>query len=80
MVYQLNYRHKVRWYQWAALNYYLAKIDIVMDGEITMDINMEYDIWIEVIAMSSDYFNKWYKGDPFLLNVGRDEVRLYGAA
>lgn len=51
-----------------------------MDGEITMDINMEYDIWIEVIAMSSDYFNKWYKGDPFLLNVGRDEVRLYGAA
>lgn len=49
-------------------------------SEITMDINMEYDIWIEVIAISGDYFHKWYKGDPFLLNVGKDEVRLYGAA
>lgn len=49
-------------------------------SELTMDFNMEYDIWIEVIAMAGDYFQKWKNGDPFLLNVAKDEVRLYGQA
>lgn len=48
--------------------------------EMSMDFNMDNDIWIEVIAIDSDYFYKWRNGDPFLLNVAKDEVRLYGAA
>lgn len=47
-------------------------------SELTMNFNMEYDIWIEAIAMSRDYFDKWRHGDQFLLNVAKDEVRLYG--
>lgn len=47
-------------------------------SELTMDFNMEHDIWIEAIAMSRDYFDKWRYGDQFLLNVAKDEVRLYG--
>lgn len=41
---------------------------------------MKYDVDVQVIDISSDYFYKWSNGDPFLLNVAKDEVRLYGAA
>lgn len=48
--------------------------------EMSANFNMDYDVDIQAIDMSSDYFYRWHKGDPFLLNVAKDEVRLYGAA
>lgn len=48
--------------------------------EMSMDFNMKYEVWIEVIAIDSEYFYKWRNRDSFLLNVAKDEVRLYGAA
>lgn len=48
--------------------------------EMSANFNIDYDVDIKVIDISSDYFYKWHTVDPFLLNVARDEVRLYGVA
>ena len=47
---------------------------------MSANFNIDYDVDIQVIDISSDYFYKWHTVDPFLLNVARDEVRLYGIA
>lgn len=48
--------------------------------DMSVNFNMEHNIWIQVIDMDSEYFYKWRNTSMFLRNVKDDEVRLYGAA
>lgn len=47
---------------------------------MSVDFNMEHDVWIQAIDMDSEYFYKWKDVSMFLRNVQNDEVRLYGGA
>lgn len=47
---------------------------------MSVDFNMEHNVWIQAIDMDSEYFYKWRNASMFLRNVKTDEVRLYGAA
>ncbi len=45
---------------------------------MSVDFNMEHDVWVQAIDMDSEYFYKWKDASMFLRNVKKDEIRLYG--
>ena len=39
---------------------------------MTFDFNMDNDIDIQVVPMSTEYYHKWEKAHPLLLNIKED--------
>ena len=48
--------------------------------EMSFEFNMKYDVDIQTVVMSTEYYNKWKYVHPLLLNIKEDEVRIYDAA
>ena len=53
----------------------LHKFDDALFG-MTFEFNMDNDIDIQVVPMSTEYYYKWEKAHPLLLNIKDDGVDL----
>ena len=53
----------------------LHKFDEALFG-MTFEFNMDNDIDIQVVPMSTEYYYKWEKAHPLLLNIKDDGVDL----
>lgn len=49
-------------------------------SEMSFEFNMKYDIDVQIVVMSSEYYQKWHTVHPLLSNIAKDEVKLYEAA
>ena len=47
---------------------------------MTFDFNLDYDIDIEPIVKSNEFFNKWVEEYPFYSNIKKEGVILFEAA
>ena len=46
--------------------------------DLTFELMNKIDLWIDMVVKDSEDFRKWRNTDFFLLNVAKEEVRLYG--
>ena len=49
-------------------------------ADMTFDFNLDYDIDIEPIVKSNEFFNKWVEEYPFYSNIKKEGVILFEAA
>lgn len=49
-------------------------------SEMSFEFNLQHDVDVQVVVMSSEYYQKWHTVHPLLSNIAKDEVKLYEAA